>query len=83
MFDSVELYDIGYFIQRVFAVLQNPQLAERILNMLKGKKYEIEKLIIILAARTIGGFLDESLTSSPNYFYADKFKRWTISLKNT
>lgn len=78
--NGVELYDIGYFIQRVFSVLKNPKLAKDILNLLDDKGLEIKKLRCILAARAIGGFLDESLASSPDYSYADKFKKWTISI---
>lgn len=80
MNSGVEYYDIGYFIQRVFSVLQNPSLAEDILSMLIKNNYNIEKLKVILAARGIGGFLDESLKPSPNYGLSNKFKDWVIKL---
>lgn len=80
MGSSVEYYDIGYFIQRVFSILQNPDLAKKILSMLVESKYNIEKLAVILAARGIGGFLDESLKPKPNYKSGNKFKDWVISL---
>ena len=78
--NGVELYDIGYFIQRVFSVLKNPNLAKDILNLLNEKGFDIEKLRCILAARAIGGFLDESLAHQPDYSYADKFRKWISSI---
>ena len=78
--NGVELYDIGYFIQRVFSVLKNPKLAQDILNLLDDNGLDIKKLRCILAARTIGGFLDESLAHVPDYSYADQFRKWIISL---
>ncbi len=80
MANGVEYYDIGYFIQRIFSVLQNPNLAEKIFSMLAKNKYDIEKLAVILATRAIGGFLDESLKLSPNYKFSNQFKNWVISL---
>jgi len=76
MKNGVELYDIGYFIQRVFSVLKNPKLAKEILNLLDDKGSDIKKLGCILTARAIGGFLDESLANAPDYSYADKFRKW-------
>ncbi len=78
--NSVEYYDIGYFIQRVFSVLQNPDLAKKILSLLLESNYDIGKLRVILAARGIGGFLDESLKLKPNYQFSNKFKDWVLSL---
>src|SRR3989344_2986749 len=78
--NGVELYDIGYFIQRVFSVLKNPKLAQEILNLLDDKGLDMKKLRCILAARAIGGFLDESLASAPDYSYADKFRKWISSI---
>lgn len=74
--NGVEYYDIGYFIQRVFSVLKNPSLAQTILTALIKKNYDLEKLRVILAARAIGGFLDESLTIKPNYEFSNMFKKW-------
>ncbi len=78
--DGVEYYDIGYFIQRVFTVLQKPQLAEQIIKLLKNRNYDIAKLKTVLAARAVGGFLDDSLTQFPNYAFSDKFKNWITLL---
>lgn len=80
MANGVEYYDIGYFIQRIFSVLENPNFAEKILSELIKNNYNLEKLTVILAARGIGGFLDESLKPSPNYEFSSKFKDWVISL---
>jgi hypothetical protein len=77
---GVEGYDIGYFIQRVFTILERPDIAERILDLLLEGNYKIEKLKVILAARAIGGFLDESFDISPTYTFEDKFKEWVINL---
>lgn len=78
---SVEYYDIGYFIQRVFSVLRNPSLAQNILTTLTKKGYDSEKLKVILAARAIGGFLDESLTKKADYQCSNKFKVWVEKLR--
>ncbi len=79
--NGVEYYDIGYFSQRVFCVLENPGLAQSILNLLLQRKYDMDKIRIILLARVIGGFLDESLKDRPNYLLHDSFKNWTINLR--
>lgn len=80
MANGVEYYDIAYFIQRVFNQVQNPNLAEKIVNQLIGRGYEIDKLKVILAARGIGGFLDDSLTPAPDYSFSNKYKNWVINL---
>ncbi len=77
---GVEGYDIGYFIQRIFSVLKNPQVVERILIYLIDRGYKLSRIKVVLAARAIGGYLDESLASSPNYEYAKFFQEWVISL---
>lgn len=77
---GVEGYDICYFIQRVFSVLERPDIAESIFLKLKDKGYKTSRLKVVLAARAIGGFLDESLTDRPDYKYADNFKDWVKSL---
>ena len=80
MKNSVEYYDIAYLIQRIYSVLKNPELAKKILGMLIERNYNIEKLRILLAARAIGGFLDESLKENPNYSVASDFKKWVTDL---
>ncbi len=77
---GVEYYDICYFIQRVFSVEKNPESAKKIFAMLIKRGYDKNKLKMVLAARAIGGFLDESLTQKPDYTFADKFKSWIESL---
>lgn len=76
--DGVEGYDICYFIQRVFGVLKNPQVALDIYSKLLIKGYRKDILKTVLSARAIGGFLDESLKEKPNYEYAKKFKDWIM-----
>lgn len=76
--DGVEGYDICYFLQRVFSVLKDPLLAQNIYSQLLAKGYEKNKLKTVLAARAIGGFLDESLRDEPNYKFANNFKDWVI-----
>ncbi len=80
MRNGVEYYDIGYFIQRVFNQVQNPDLAEKIVNQLNGRGYKIEKLKVVLAARGIGGFLDDSLIPAPDYTFSNKYKNWVVNL---
>ncbi len=76
--DGVEGYDICYFLQRVFAVLKNPVVAQNIYSQLLAKGFEKNKLKTVLAARAIGGFLDESLRDKPDYKFANNFKDWVI-----
>lgn len=78
--NGVQYYDIAYFIQRVFSVLESKIIAEKIYAQLKKRDYDITKLKTVLAARAIGGFLDESLKDKPNYKIANDFKNWVISL---
>lgn len=78
--DGVEDYDIAYFIQRVFSVLKNPKLAKNIFSQLQKRNYSVNNLKTVLAARAIGGYLDESLTDDPSYRYAHEFQKWTLSL---
>lgn len=81
MKNGVEYYDVGYFIQRIYSVLQNQTFAEDILNLLRRKNYNLDKLRVIIAARAIGGFLDECLTGKPNYLKSNEFKEWVIKLE--
>jgi len=78
--DGVENYDICYLIQRVFSVLKNPQLAQNIYAQLLSKGYEKDKLRAVLAARVIGGFLDESLIEKPDYKFASNFMDWVLKI---
>lgn len=78
MANGIELYDIGYFIQRLFSVLHQPQRARQLFHLLIKRHYDPNLLQIILAARAIGGFLDESLAPSPNYAIHDEFQHWVI-----
>lgn len=78
--NGVEYYDIGYFIQRVFSVLENPKIAKYIFSLLVEKGYRKDTLKVIMAARGIGGFLDESLSPSPNYILSNNFKEWLIKI---
>lgn len=80
MANSVENYDIAYFIQRVFSVLKSPDLALKILKKLIKRGYNVEVLRTILAARAIGGFLDETQAGKPNYDYARSFKGWVFEI---
>lgn len=77
--DGVENYDICYLIQRVFSILKNPQLAQAIYSKLIERKYDKNKLKIVLASRAIGGFLDVSLNNEIDYQFAIDFKNWVLS----
>lgn len=76
--NSVENYDICYFIQRVFSILKNPLIAQDIYSRLLMRGYKRNKLKTILAARAIGGFLDESLSANPNFEFANNFRDWVM-----
>ncbi len=80
MSDGVEYYDIGYFIQRVFSVLELKTFAKAILEKLLTRNYDVQKLQVILAARGIGGFLDRSLHPTPDYTIDGDFKDWVLGL---
>lgn len=81
MKNGVEYYDIGYVIERVFRVLQNKALAEKVLGRLKSKSFNLDKLRTVMAARAIGGFLDEYLTGKPRYRRSNEFKGWVMNLE--
>lgn len=76
---SIQYYDIAYFIQRVFSVLKNPKLAKLIYLELIKRNYDGEKLKCVLAARAIGGFLDDYISTN-DYSYANYFKDWIIQI---
>jgi hypothetical protein len=76
---GVLYYDICFFIERVYSVLEKPKLAKKIYSMCQEREYDKEQMRIILAARAIGGFLDESLAPKPNYTQATLFADWTLS----
>ncbi len=76
LYNGVENYDICYFIQRVFSVLKNPEVAKEIFKQLINKGFNKNKLEVVLAARAIGGFLDEYLTDKPNYKVANELSEW-------
>ncbi|MDP3948098.1 MAG: hypothetical protein Q8P87_00110 [bacterium] len=78
--DGVEGYDICYFIQRVFSILKSPDIAQSIYLRLLEKGYGANKLKTVLAARAIGGFLDESLAYKPDYKFANNFKDWILRI---
>lgn len=82
MKNSVEYYDIGYLIQRVYSVLEDPQFAKEILEIILKRNYSLEKLKTILAARAIGGFTDEALINEKADFNrANRFKDFVLNLK--
>lgn len=78
--NSVENYDICYFIQRVFSVLKNPTVAGELYSRLLRRGYKKEKIKSVLAARAIGGFLDDYLSGKANYSCANNFKNWVMQL---
>lgn len=81
MKNSVEYYDIGYLIQRVFSVFEDHEFAKEILEMLISRNYDLKKLKVILASRAIGGFCDEVLLRTDhNFERANKFGQWVLSL---
>lgn len=80
MSHGVEYYDICYYIQRVFTVLKNPEAAKSMTRALVERGYEAEKLQTVLAARAIGGYLDESLGPKPDYTFAKKFHDYIVSV---
>ncbi len=78
--EGVENYDIAYLIQRVYSVLKTPILAKSIFSQLQKRKYNFVKLKIVLAARAIGGYLDESLSEYPDYNHALEFQKLVLDL---
>ncbi len=80
MSENVEYYDIAYYIQRVFSVLENRNVAEKILSKLRERNYDFSKLRTVLAARGIGGFLDRSFHEKPNYEMDQEFKELIFNL---
>lgn len=77
---GVENYDICYFIQRVFTVLDMPELAFKIFKQMLERDYDKAKLQTVLASRAIGGFLDQSFHQNPSYKKEKAFRNWVLSL---
>ncbi len=80
MSDGVELYDIGYLIQRVHTISQSPDVALRIFLEAEKRGHQTIKLKTILAARAIGGFLDAHLANKTDFTHEAQFKDWAKSL---
>lgn len=76
---AVEYYDICYLVQRVFGALKKPDTAKKIYDLLLQRAYIKEKMQLILAARAIGGFLDESFSAAPDYLIHQQFSTWVLS----
>jgi hypothetical protein len=74
--DGVGYYDIGYCIQRIYAVLQQPKIAEKLYAKIIDWGYDEALLSVILAARGIGGYLDASLSTSPDYAMSFAYQIW-------
>ncbi len=80
MSEGVELYDIGYLIQRVHSISKNAPIAQKVLTAAEGKGHPLEKIKTILAARAIGGFLDAHLAGKTDFSLEKEFKDWISSL---
>lgn len=54
----------------------------KLLDYRVGEKLNLWKknLRVVLSARAIGGFLDESLNNNPDYKFADSFKKWVLGI---
>lgn len=79
--NGVKYYDIGYLIQRIFSAIEDHEFAKHLFEILIQRKYNLEKLKVILASRAIGGFCDESLISkNSNFPRANKFSQWVLNL---
>lgn len=79
--NGVLYYDMAYFVQRVFCVLEDPETAKHIVGVLMNEfKYDVASFKTVLAARVIGGFLDESLNAEPNYQPHLLFKQLVTNL---
>ncbi len=75
--EGVQYYDLAYFIQRVFQVLEDKNLAKEVYHRLISRGYDQAKLKTVLASRAIGGFLDEWL-GERNFAQAERFKEWVL-----
>lgn len=80
--NSVEYYDIGYFIQRAYSVLRDPELAKTLVDKLQKRGYDMKKLQTVMLARAIGGFTDESVESNeglrkPDYTHHQSFAEFS------
>lgn len=80
MSEGVELYDIGYLIQRIHTICKSPSIAQKILLEAEKGGHRIEKLKVILAARAIGGFLDAHLAHKNELEQESHFRDWVLSI---
>lgn len=79
MGNGVEYYDIGYLIQRIYSVLENPELSGKFLQILLKRNYDPKKIQVILSSRALGGYLDESLKENPDYTFTSDFQNWVLN----
>ncbi len=80
MAEGVEYYDIAYFVQRVYVINQSPHVAELLLNKLVNNGFDQGKLQTVLAARGVGGYLDESFKEKPDYSWCQRFQKLVLEL---
>ena len=80
MSESPAGYDLAFLIQRVWSVLAKPQLAHEIYHLATTQTL-LPKVSFraCLLARSLGGFLDESLVVSPSYTRHQAFSAWVLS----
>lgn len=72
---SVELYDLAYFVQRMHSVIGAEEGAVQFIQEISKQRNRPLQLQTVLAARAIGGFLDESLVSNPSYSIHFRFAK--------
>jgi len=78
--NGVIYYDIGYFLQRVYSVLELPDIARDLFSLLIDRRYDMDSLRVILSARGIGGYLDASFAASQVYDSSQSFQQWVLDI---
>ncbi len=78
--DGVVGYDAAYLIQRLFCVLEQPELARSAYELSLQCAYDPRALKTILAARAIGGYLDATMLGFGALKTMKSFSNWISSL---
>lgn len=80
MVNGIEIYDLVYLMERIYHVLDRPDIAYELVRKLHDAKIDMKKLQTVACARAIGGFLDTSLHPKPDYTAIRKFMEYCIHL---
>lgn len=77
---GIEYLDIAYFFQVIYREIKNEKVVEDFIYKFKERKYDFEKLQVVLVSRVIGSFRRRSLMKETNYERDVDFKNLVLNL---